>query len=455
MGYLRNDVIEGQVLEDLEPGEIKWRNEDIPGVESKYKRNGLKSKVGIRGQNGTGVLIHDDLLARHILCLGSIGSGKSQTLYQIINATRKSATNNDVFIFFDAKGDYLEKFYRPGDYVISNETNPPEGTVYWNIYKDILATAPEKRDEAIREIATTLFKEDIEGSSSPIFAAGARDLFAAILSSQVRNIESKGETWDNQKLVDWLRKATDITVRNLLKEYEDLTWVRNYIHKENSTSSKQSFFMHLYQNIFNIFSGGFAKPGDFSITEAIHQKQGKAIFLEYDMASGNVLSPVFTLLLDLAMKDVLGRKESTEQGNIFFILDEFPLIPKLNYMDNALNFGRSLGVKVIAGIQNVGQVDHVYGPSLGRSIISGFGTIFTFRLFDEASRTMVAYRHGRTKKIVSIGSSNASKGVVDTLSDGNVIEDWDITNLKIGQCIVSPYNEEPFLFYPLMFKDTI
>ena len=68
---------------------------------------------------------------------------------------------------------------------------------------------------------------------------------------------------------------------------------------------------------------------------------------------------------------------------------------------------------------------------------------------------MVSYRHGKTKKLVSISSSNAGKGVIDTLSDGSVIEDWDITNLKIGQCIVSPYNGEPFLFYPLMYKDTI
>ena len=362
MHYLRNEVIEGQVLESLAPGELKWRNPPEP-EEPKYKRNGVQSKVGIRGQNNTGALIHDELLARHMLCLGAIGSGKSQTLYQIINAVRKSATTNDVFIFFDAKGDYLKEFYRPGDYVISNELEPPEGTVYWNIYNDILAIAPEKRDETIREIATTLFREDIEGSSSPIFAAGARDLFAAILSAQVRNIESKGETWDNEKLVNWLRTATEVTLRKLLKEYEDLVWVRNYIHKENSSaSSKQSFFMHLYQNIFNIFSGGFAKSGNFSITEAIQRKQGKAIFLEYDIASGNVLSPVFTLLLDLAMKNVLGRKESEGQGNVFFILDEFPLIPKLSYMDSALNFGRSLGVKVIAGIQNVGQVDHVYGP---------------------------------------------------------------------------------------------
>ncbi|MFG6496265.1 type IV secretion system DNA-binding domain-containing protein [Fictibacillus sp. UD] len=436
MSYLRNSLIEGQLLAELKPSEVKWYG---------------KSKVGIKGNNNTGIVIHNQLLARHILCMGSIGSGKSVTLYHIIDAIRKSANRDDVFIFFDAKGDYLNNFYHSGDYVISNEINPPEGTVYWNIYEDILATTPEKRDETIREIATTLFKEDIEGSSAPVFATGARDLFAAILSSQVRNIELKGEYWNHQKLVEWLQKATDTSVRILLKEYEDLKWVRNYISKESSTSSKQSFFMHLYQNIFNIFSGAFAKSGDFSIKRSINQKNGKAIFLEYDISNGNNLNPVYTLMLDLAMKEVLGRSESESKGNIYFILDEFPLIPKLNYMDNALNFGRSLGVKVIAGIQNVSQVENTYGPSLGSSIITGFGTVFAFRLFDAASRSLVVNRHGRNKKLISIGSSNASKGVQDMITDGNVIEDWDLTSLKIGECIVSPFNGEPFLFHPINY----
>ncbi|WP_212935157.1 type IV secretory system conjugative DNA transfer family protein [Bacillus hominis] len=434
MSYLQNEVMDGQRLGALHAGEVRWKG---------------TANIGIRGLNNTGLVIHEQLLARHILCLGSIGSGKSVTMYHIVNAIRKKATDNDVFVFFDAKGDYLKEFYESGDYVISNQGEELDGTVYWNIYRDILQIIPKKRDEAIREIATVLFKEDIKNSSSPIFATGARDLFAAILTCQVRNIEENQEEWDHSKLVEWLKQATDITIRNLLKPYEDLKWVRNYINKDNSASTNQSYIVHLYQNLFNVFSGGFAQAGDFSIKEALRNKGGKAIFLEYDLENGNVLKPVYTLMLDLAMKDVLGR--STSEGNVYFILDEFPLIPKLSYMDNALNFGRSLGVKVIAGIQNVGQVEYVYDQALARSIISGFGTVFAFRLFDEESRNVVATRHGRTKKIVSIVSSNANKGVQDLVIDGSAIEDWDLVNLKIGQCIVSPFNGEPFLFYPINY----
>ena len=450
MSFLRNEVTEGQQLRSLSDREVF--GEEMIDEEKNEKMVGIQARD--QYGNMAGIALADKMLARHILCLGSIGSGKSVTLYHIINAIRNKATENDVFVIFDAKGDYLQEFYEPGDYVISNDSQPPKGAVTWNIYKDILYTKPEKRDETIREIATTLFKEDMAGSSNPVFATGARDLFAAILSSQVRQMETGEEQWDHAKLVNWLQNASDVTIRKLLKPHEDLKWVRNYMRKEGSDSQKMSFFMHLYQNIFTIFSGSFAKEGDFSIKEAVLKKGGKAIFLEYDLASGNVLSPIYTLLIDLAMKDVLGRVESDSKGkNIYFILDEFPLVPKLNYMDNALNFGRSLGVKVIAGIQNIGQVEHVYGPSLGHSIISGFGTVFAFRLFDEASRNVVVNRHGRNKRIMSIVSSNASKGVQDLITDGAAIEDWDLTRLTVGECIVSPFNGEPFRFHPIMYDE--
>jgi type IV secretory pathway TraG/TraD family ATPase VirD4 len=120
-------------------------------------------------------------------------------------------------------------------------------------------------------------------------------------------------------------------------------------------------------------------------------------------------------------------------------------------MDNALNFGRSLGVKVIAGIQNVGQVENTYTAPLAHSLLSGFGTMFAFRLFDEKSRKMIADRHGRNRKQISIMASVAHKGLNEQLIQGMAIEDWDVTKLGVGECIVSIANEEPFKFYPVLY----
>ncbi|WP_001108498.1 type IV secretion system DNA-binding domain-containing protein [Bacillus cereus] len=433
MNYLNSDVYEGQKLMELPPNTVIGFG---------------KSDVGIIGKDHTGVCLHPSLFEKHILTLGSIGSGKSNTMYHIVKAVREKMLNDDVIVFFDAKGDYLEKFYCPGDLVISNSLTPPPGHTNWNIYNDIMYTPKEKREETIREIAGTLFKSEIEKSQSPVFGMGARDLLSGILTVHIRQIEEGKETWDNHKLANFVRSADDVDLYNLFLPYEDLDWLRSYI-AEDGGATTQSFLLTLYQTVMNVFNGTFGQPGDFSIRETIIKKGGKAIFLEYDLSSGNILEPVYTVLLDLAMKEVLGRTERT--GNVYFVLDEFPLIPKLNYMDNALNFGRSLGVKVIAGIQNIAQVEHRYGEAYGRSILSGFGTVFAFRLFDSKSRSFVSDRHGSVKKLINLVSTTQGKGTQDLYIDAKVIEDWNLSDLKVGECIVSFAAGSPCLFYPKLY----
>lgn len=441
-------IIDGQQIREIARGQFIMPGQTIlPHMKKQdFLNNG---ELIIKGVDDTAVILDKNALARHILCLGAIGSGKSVTMYHIIKDIRSKATKDDVFVFFDAKGDYLKEFYKHGDYVVSNDLEKVDGAINWNIFEDIMSIHPEKREDGIREISASLFKEDIERSSAPVFSIGARDIFSGILIAITRDIDDNGTEWDNEKLVQWLKKATIITIRNLLVKHKDLAWIRNLVSNDME-GANQSFLVHLNQNIFNIFSGEFAKGGGFSMKRCIKEKGGKAIFLEYDLANGNILRPIYTLLIDLAMKESLGRSKT--EGNVYFILDEFPLIPKLNYMDNALNFGRSLGVKVIAGIQNVGQVLETYGESGGMSIISGFGTIFTFKLNDEVSRQTVKGRHGANKVVMKMLSTNVAKGVQDIYMDSSVIEDSHISDLRIGQCIISPFNGEPFKFYPVMYE---
>ena len=82
---------------------------------------------------------------------------------------------------------------------------------------------------------------------------------------------------------------------------------------------------------------------------AVRGKGGRAIFVEYDLAVGETLAPVYRLLIDQALKEALSRNENT--GQVYVIADEFKLLPKLQHIDDALNFGRGLGVRVVAGIQ--------------------------------------------------------------------------------------------------------
>ena len=51
--------------------------------------------------------------------------------------------------------------------------------------------------------------------------------------------------------------------------------------------------------------------------------------MEYDISVGETLTPVYRLLIDQALKEALGRSEKA--GNVYFIADEFKLLPKLHF----------------------------------------------------------------------------------------------------------------------------
>lgn len=401
----------------------------------------------VDGKNSDGWYFNDDLLSKHMLAIGSIGSGKTNIIYYIVREIIKNITEEDVLVFFDSKGDFLKRFYHKGDYVIGNPNQYPDYNISnWNIYEELKAT-DGNREDSIREIGSSLFKKRIEKAKDPTFASGARDIFCSILEAQYRN----GATnLDNYSLKSTIRSFDIKKIKEILGDYVDMNWVNMYMHNEGSATT-QSYLSPLGSVINDVFTAHFGDKGDFAIKKAIRKRGGKSIFLEYDIVNSNLIDVVYTVLLDLASKEALANENSNHF--VYFILDEFPLIPQMNYIDNLLNFGRSRGVRVVAGIQNVNQVKGTYGESLGASILSGFSTYLIFHLFDEESRRVVSERHGKNRKLLRLPYSDAMQSGNQEYEQGNVIEDWDITELKNGECIVSlPYGN-PFIIYPDLYPE--
>lgn len=132
----------------------------------------------------------------------------------------------------------------------------------------------------------------------------------------------------------------------------------------------------------------------------IRQKQGRTAFIEYDLAIGDVLSPIYTLLFDLALKEALGR--TATQGNVYLIADELKLLPNLRHLEDGINFGRSLGVKILAGLQSIDQLNANYAnETKARNAVSGFSSVFAFQQNDYNTREYVSQLMGRNMDFVN------------------------------------------------------
>ncbi len=397
------------------------------------------------GQNRY-IPLDDNLLGRHIMLLGGIGTGKTTTFNQIISQLRPKLTADDVMIIFDTKGDFYKKFYQPGDVVISND-NTATGTAgedYWNIFNEI--ERDEHMEENIIEIANTLFYEKTKNTSQPFFPNAAKDLFSAVLTHFCR---SGNPDISNQTIRDFFsgsdksQTSTVEALKSMLEKYDDLCSMISYINDPRSPQT-QGVMSELTQVIRQTFLGNFKKTGTLAMRNLVRSKGGKLVFIEYDLGVGRTLSPIYSLLFDLAIKEALCRKHS--EGNVFFITDEFSLLPNLQHIDDAVNFGRSLGVKFMIGIQNIQQVFENYGENRARSLLSGFLTSICFRVNEETTKEFIKGMYGQNRKIEVFTSAVAGRGITENVREGYVVEDSDILNLKVGQAIIGFPGLEPFVF---------
>lgn len=403
------------------------------------------AKCAFMGINRVGgdiyVPLDAELLSRHLMFLGGIGTGKTNAFFQVIKQLRNYMTADDVMIVFDTKGDFYKEFYRPGDVVISNDDTAtgPAGEDYWNVFHEI--EQDEHMEENIIEISKTLFHNKIENSNQPFFPNAAKDLFSAILTHFARNKSTMQS--DNASLRAFLDRSPTKEIREMLNQYDDMRAMTSYISEDRSPQT-QGVMSELQQLTREIFLGNFKKKGTMSMRNLVRSKGGKIIFIEYDLGIGNMLTPIYSLLFDMAIKEALCRKKS--EGNVYFIADEFRLIPNLQHVDDAVNFGRSLGVKFMIGIQNVDQVFEVYGESRARSILSGFLTSVAFRVNDAASKEFIEKLHGVNRKKEVYMASVQGRGIIENVRDANVVEDWDITRLNIGEAIIGLPGRPPFTF---------
>lgn len=382
-----------------------------------------------------------DILSKHIMLLGGIGTGKTNTFFQIVSQLKEKMSNDDIMIIFDTKGDFYKEFYRPGDIVISNDETATGGDVlnYWNIFNEI-DDGPHMIENVI-EISKAIFAEACEKTNQIFFPNAAKDLFMAALLHFMRSVDPCECT--NKNLIEYLSYTPSNEFRDMISQHRDLRAMSSYIANDDSPQT-QGVMSELQQVVREIFVGNFAKNGALSLKNLVQRKGGKTVFIEYDLSLGSMLTPIYSLMFDIAIKTALGRKRS--EGNVYFITDEFRLLPNLKHIDDAVNFGRSMGIKFLIGIQNVEQIYDNYEEARARSILSGFSTSIIFRLTDEKSREYVKGIFGKNRKTDVFMPVVQTKGLTEEQRDGNVVEDWDITGLDIGEAIIGLPGEEPFVF---------
>lgn len=414
----------------------------------------LKDRIAVPGDAESTAMAHfisedmkipltEEVLTKHILYTGTIGTGKTTAIFQLLRQLISNMKENDVMVVFDTKGDFKQEFFREGiDVVISADD---KATAHWNIFKEVLVDGGDFVEENMLEILNTMFDDKIKKSNAPFFPQAAKDVLFGIMTYIIAHNEV--EDLHNAELYAYLRDATVSDVVDALMSMGDLKGIVDYIYNGGGSSEQTQGVYSELRNVTNeLFIGNFRKRGDFSVREFIRQKRGRILFIEYDLGIGKVLTPIYKILIDLAIKESLSRSKS--EGNVFYVIDEFKLLPNLYHIDNGVNFGRGLGAKFIVAMQNIQQIIEAYGLERAYSILSAFGTSVAFRVTDKATKDYIRNLYGPNRKRLLFKGVSYSEGNQSEIVLGNVVEDWDILKLGRGEAIISisDYDEAPMKF---------
>ena len=427
-------VVEGIELQDKVPATAQ--NRQAPSATNPRPINVVFDGKNALGQPDRFVMT-EKLLSQHLMLIGGIGSGKTNTFNQLLQDIVPQLSAKDVMIIFDTKGDFYKEFYKPGDIVISNDNTArgSSGTDYWNIINELENDG--HLTENVIEIANALFAEKMKNSGDSFFPNAAKDIVTAVLYHFAVN-KNKIKA-NNETLSGCFKKSTQEWYSALLNSYPQFAAMTSYIPAD-APGQALGVLAEIQQTIRQVFVGNFAKPGTLSIRDLVRSKGGKKIFIEYDIGVGSMLTPIYSLLFDLAIKEALCRSKS--EGNVFFVVDEFKLLPNLHHIDDAVNFGRSLGIKFLIGIQNTDQIIEAYNENMAMNIFSGFLNQFAFKVSDYSTRNYIKECAGQNRKCTVLKTTS----VQESIETANVVEDWDVGRLNLGEAIVMLNNSPPFKF---------
>jgi type IV secretory pathway TraG/TraD family ATPase VirD4 len=154
---------------------------------------------------------------------------------------------------------------------------------------------------------------------------------------------------------------------------------------------------------------------DWSLKRWLSEDGSSFLFITNYSTLRDTLKPLLSLLIDLSMKHLLALEENVNRRR-FIILDEFASLQRLTSIVQTLEQGRSKGVSIWMALQDLSQLQRVYGDVTSYSIINNANTILAFAVNDPNTTQLLSKIFGEieileTDESLSMGPSDNRDGL--------------------------------------------
>lgn len=421
---------------------IKTTLEGLSILSSPPHIEGLPREPVVQLRNG--LVLDDRVFEMPTLLLGSVGSGKSSLLDEIMNPILQYAeTKNENVIIFCAKKDFL-KYRRSNDPIIAVDVADPISC--WNLFKELRASAnPEL---TARDIAKSLTR-DQRSEMQPFFENAANDLLFNSIMCMYEDGQEKQITYTNWHLVDFLNKTS-------IENGGELTWnelarlrpkrfahIKDYLG--DNLGQGYGVVSEIRTLIHDCFWGSFCSDcGEFSAIETL-KTGGKRIFLYYDYANASEASvKIFRTILNLLLKHSINQQNCRRT---WFFLDEASLLPKTCIAD-AMSLGREQGFRLFMCLQSAQLLTRHYKEDEAKTLLSLFPNVICMKVQDAFSRSVLADRYGEC--LCSYSFTAPMQKVVQHVAYRPVVADYDFSQIRQkgdAICSIPNLSTSPFFYH--------
>jgi len=280
---------------------------------------------------------------------------KTTETTQTIHPNRYSGPGHRAMIY-DAKGDIVSLLYGMGITCPIEILNPfDKRSSAWNIAKDITTPA------SARQFATILIPED-KNASQPFFANSARDVIEKVMLSL---IQLKPGSWTLRDLI-LATQTKEHIVGILEKTAQGKVKIETYFSDDRTGSNILSEIATRMAPFESVAQAWSSAERSVSLTDWV--KGESILVLGNNEAHRAAHDPINRVIFQRATELTLDLDES-DTRRVWFFLDEVRDMGSLESLGRLMTKGRSKGVSVVLGFQDIEGMHDAFGKERANEFI--------------------------------------------------------------------------------------
>jgi hypothetical protein len=331
---------------------------------------------------------------------GSTNTGKSTAIDQLL-AT--ALARGDRAIVIDPNGHALACFGKKGDMLLNPYDKRSPG---WSLFNEV------RKPYDYERLAKSVVPDSADAGSQAWHGYAQQ-----LLAETMRAMAQAGEN-TTERLLYWLTAAPAAELARFLAGSAASGLFEPGAEKAlASTRFILSNHVSPYQHL---------RSGDFSLRNWLESSHGN-LFITWREDMLDSLRPLVSGWVDILMTSILTLPTENPRP-LWLVLDELASLERLGSLEAALTKGRKHGLRVVAGLQAVAQLDALYGhdnaktlrscfrnllalgcsnadPETAKAISNGLGQI-------EIERTQTTYNQGQAGNTTSKSSQRSTESLV-------------------------------------------